>query len=126
MVNVIYLIMSVAYNILYILVRNGIYKICAFAICEQTDVSHANRRHGAACMLAGVHLAACGVLRWCAVHVATSGAHPSTQAGHPPPPVGAPNQGMPPFSKIFFIFFEEGAISREIWDRCRVINIVKA
>ena len=59
---------------------------------------------------------ACGYQRGASIHTGWA----------PPPPVGAPNQGMPPFSKIFFIFFEEGAISREIWDRCRVINIVKA
>lgn len=86
-------------NILYILVRNGIYKICAFAICLQTDVSHANRRHGAACMLEGVHLAACGVLRRCAL---PGRIHPPRRGT---PPVGAPGQGTPPFSEIFFLFF---------------------
>lgn len=54
--KIIYLIYAVAYNIYYILVRNGHYKICAFAICKQTDVSHANRRHWAACVFAPVHL----------------------------------------------------------------------
>ena len=81
-------------------------KIRTFRICKQTDVSPANRRHGAACMLAGVHLAACGVLRWCALRVATSGGV-FIHTGGGTPPVGAPNHGRPPFSEFFFIFFEE-------------------
>ena len=97
---------GVIYKYIYIVTPNP-RRYARFAICKQTDVSHANRRHGAACMSAGVHPTACGVLRWCVLRVATSGAHPSTQGGHPP--VGAPGQGTPPFSEIFFIFFEEGA-----------------
>ena len=105
MAKIIYLIYSVAYNIYNILVRNGYNKICAFAICKQTDVSHANRRHGAACMSAGVDLAAGGVLRWCVLRVATSGADPSTQAGHPP--LGHLKVDRRHSPKFFYFFEEE-------------------
>lgn len=78
-------------------------KICAFAICEQTDVWHANRRHGAACIFVPVHLTACNALRWCALRVAASGAHPSTQAGHPPR-WGTRSRNAA-ILRIFFLFF---------------------
>ena len=91
---------------LYI-IRNGHNKICAFAICKQTDVSHANRRHWAACVSAGrasdgvrcvaAVCVACGYQRGASVHT-----------GGGTPPVGAPGQGTPPFSEFFLFFFEEG------------------
>lgn len=81
MANIIYLIYAVAYNIYNILVRNGYYKICTLAICKQTDVSHANRRHVAICFFVPVRF---NYIRWCALRMATSGAHPPIQV-YPPP-----------------------------------------
>ena len=46
---------GVIYKYIYIVTPNP-RRYARFAICEQTDVSHANRRHGAACVFAPVHL----------------------------------------------------------------------
>ena len=83
------------------IIRNGHYKICAFAICEQTDVSHANRRHVAVCFFVPVRF---NYIRWCALRMATSGAHPPIQ-------VYPPRRGTRPRNaailRNFFIFFEK-------------------
>ena len=110
MAKIIYLIISVAYNILYILVRNGIYKICAFAICEQTDVSHANRRHWAACVSAGrasdgvrcvaAVCVACGYQRGASVHT-----------GRAPPPLGHLAKERRHSPKFFLFFLKREGVS---------------
>lgn len=94
-------------NILYILYATEYirYARLRFA-CKRTFRTQTEGTGRRVCR-PGVHPTACGVLRRCAWRVATSGAHPSTQAGHPPP-VGAPSQGTPPFSD-FFLFFLRGS-----------------
>ena len=46
---------GVIYKYIYIVTPNP-RRYARFAICKQTDVSHANRRHGAACMSAAAPL----------------------------------------------------------------------
>ena len=94
---------------LYI-IRNGHNKICAFAICEQTDVSHANRRHGAACMSAGVHPTACGVLRRCALRVAPPGRIHSQRRGTPPRR-GTRSRNAAILRNFFYFFLKREGVS---------------
>ena len=104
MAKIIYLIMSVAYNIYNILVRNGHYKICVFAICEQMDVLLANRSR-----TRGVNLRACAsdggrcIVAVCRCVWLQRGA--SIHTGEAPPPRRGTRSRNAAILRNFFYFF---------------------
>ena len=93
----------VIYKYIYILTRKA-RRYARFAICKQTDVSHANRRHWAACVSAGrasdgvrcvaAVCVACGYQRGASVYTGRA----------PPPPLGHLAKERR-HSPNFFLFF---------------------